>query len=62
MSFRLSSAPEAKMPRVITSRPILANPPAPGKGRTHRRADAAALRARKSGTVSFLRGSGCPSG
>jgi len=45
MSFRLSSAPEAKMPRVITSRPILANPPAPGKGRTHRRADADALRA-----------------
>ena len=55
MSFRLSSDPEVEMPRVITSRSVLANPPTPGEG--HRRAGAAALRARKSGTVSFLRGS-----
>ena len=32
MSFRLSSDPEVKMPWVITSRSILANPPTPGKG------------------------------
>ncbi len=32
MSFRLSSDPEVKMPRAITSRSILANPPASGKG------------------------------